>query len=405
MTRTGVARKRGEAWASVQHRLVAEVDGALKRKPAAEAKLAGAARVLAPHAPHLRVAIAKAADTLARQRAFDRPLYGAAIRSLVEAADRRAASTIAAALSCDDAGGFATLSAATLCKDPLLDGPLARVAACRQAHLSFASEVARLARGESTGAHLAALAPMIKESHRIALCIDLFVPLVRAPPLAPPIAPALSVLRGAERHLGRWLVLAEVAARAGDRTPHEEALQRSRVGPASSRTAWSFVGWALDGSAGVPDARPNGELIARLSDRPSSDRDTTFLFRLADSRAACAKPMLDALLRTQPLATDVALRAARSLARCYDRSEVSAMLDTVAGDASREELRGLAAASLWDIGARDAALEHASALLDSPSLETAVWSALVHVASESPDEGVELVNELRFRRVQRGWVE
>ena len=69
------------------------------------------------------------------------------------------------------------------------------------------------------------------------MCVELFVPLVRAMPVAKHVGPALSVLRGAERHLGRWLVLAEVAVRAGDLTPLEEAQGRAVSGPSSSRAS------------------------------------------------------------------------------------------------------------------------------------------------------------------------
>src|SRR4029078_1173857 len=95
-------------------------------------------------------------------------------------------------------------------------------AAGRQSQLAFGAETARVCRRESNGAHLTSIAPMIKESHRISLCVDVFVPLARsAPALLPSVAvgPALSVLRGAERHLGRWLVLADVATKAGDPGP------------------------------------------------------------------------------------------------------------------------------------------------------------------------------------------
>ena len=78
---------------------------------------------------------------------------------------------------------------------------------------------------------------MIKESHRIALCVELFVPLARSAPVPVHVGPALAVLRGAERHLGRWLVLADVAAKAGDLGPLEEAVSKSQVGPSSARSA------------------------------------------------------------------------------------------------------------------------------------------------------------------------
>src|SRR5262249_40255997 len=163
------------------------------------------------------------------------------------------------------------------------------LAASRQSHLAFGAETARVCRGESNGAHLAAIAPMIKESHRIALCVDLFLPLARTAPIPVHVGPALGVLRGAERHLGRWLVLADVAVKAGDDGRLVEARQKAQVGPASARAAWALVAWALaqtqagssrepggsspsqsaNANAGVgvptPSTRPTVELVARLS--------------------------------------------------------------------------------------------------------------------------------------------
>ncbi len=397
-------RKKGrEAIASVQRRVVAEVDSALKRRPVSEAKLAGAARAMAAGAPPLRSALVAAAEVLARRKSFDRELWAGAVRALAEAGDKRVVPILAAALASEDGGGFATLSAACFTADAALSAPLARMAGSRHAHVAFAAEVARLARGEPSGAHLASVAPMIKESHRIALCVELFVPLARAKALPPGIAPALAVLRDAERHLGRWLVLAEVATRAGDHAPLEEARSKAVIGPESSRAAWAFVAWALEPTPTAPAARPTSELIARLSDRPSSDKDTTFLFRLGDARIASARTMLEALVRTQPLGEETAVRAARCLARGYGRPDLVASLGDVAADPEREHLRGLAAAALWDVGEHDRALAVAGELLESKALCSAVWAALVQQAALDP--GGEVLVEPRFRRLQWGWTE
>jgi hypothetical protein len=121
--------------------------------------------------------------------------------------------------------------------------------------LAFAAELARLSRRESQGSQITAIAPKIKEAHRIALCSELFVTLLTREPLPIAVAPALAVLRDAERHLGRWLLLGELATRAGDPLPLEEAQRRAQSGPPSARAAWSLVAWALD-----PAARPRARV-------------------------------------------------------------------------------------------------------------------------------------------------
>jgi hypothetical protein len=398
-----------------------EIDAALKRRPTSESRLAGAVRAVSALSPALRASLGEATSVLLRRGARQRELYACGLRALSEAQDRQSVTLLRQALAGDEAGGAAALSAACFSRDPELSPLLAKVAASRQSHLAFGAELARVARSESNGALLAQLAPMIKESHRISMCVELFVPLVRGTPVAPHVGPALSVLRGAERHLGRWLVLAEVAVKAGDVTPLEEARARAVDGPSSSRAAWSLVSWALSETDASrrgapqptpPSTRPTLELIARLSDRPSADRDTTFLFRMGKAGAASARPMLEALARTLPLADETAIRAALYLARDHARDDLrDALVEAARG--GREELRGMAAAALWDAspsggeGAermRSKARELADELVASRVLGNVAWGALIRAASKGA--GLEpLLTETPFRWIQWGWLE
>jgi hypothetical protein len=265
---------------------------------------------------------------------------------------------------------------------------------------------------------------MIKESHRISMCVELFVPLVRSEPIAKHVAPALSVLRGAERHLGRWLVLAEVAVKAGDTTPLEEARSRADAGPSSSRAAWSLVAWALSETDAAtrglpapppPSTRPTLELVARLSDRPSADRDTTFLFRMARAGAMSARPMLETLARTLPLTDETSLRAALYLARNHGRGELRESLAEAARGCKREDLRGMAAAALWDAGAQVAgarndeirarAREVSDELVSSRVLGNVAWGSLIRAASRGGAGQEPVLTETPFRWIQWGWLE
>jgi hypothetical protein len=438
-----VARKPSIARAEIvdkatRARIEDELGAALKRKPASEVKLAGAVRAVAALSPALRGSLVEAAQTMVRRGSYAREIYGACIRTLAEAEDKAVPALLKAALSADDAGGNATLSAASFCKDPSLAAPLAKLAASRQSHLAFGAETARVCRRESNGAHLSAIAPMIKESHRIALCVELFVPLARSAPVAVHVGPALGVLRGAERHLGRWLVLADVATKAGDLGPLTEATQKSQVGPASARAAWSLVAWALSETRasvtpGVappppPATRPTVELVARLSDRPSADRDTTFLFRMAKARAASCRPMLEGLVKGPPLTDEVSVRAASYLARDHARADMREALLDCALNAKRDVLRGLAVAALWDTGdeaARSKARDVADELVVSRCLSNVAWGALVRAAhatarsshqpahADAPPSGtsdvardpVVVAGETPFRWIQWGWLE
>jgi hypothetical protein len=419
-------------------RFESELEAALKRRPAHEGKLAGALRAIAPMSPALRASMAEAVALMLKRNTLQRELYGALFRTLAEMGDKSVPSLLRTALQMDDAGGTAALCAACFSGEAALTAQLAKLAGSRQSHLAFGAELARVARGESNGAHLTSLAPMIKESHRIAMCVELFVPLVRRAPVPVHVGPALTVLRGAERHLGRWLVLGEVAVRAGDRTPLDEAKSKSDVGPSSARAAWSLVSWALEQTkaraagapeVGPPTTRPTLELVARLSDRPSADRDTTFLFRMAAAGASVARPMLETFIKQLPLADEMGVRAALYLARDHGREDMFEALVEAATTSKRDELRGLAGAALWDASVnsekyRARAREIADDLVASRTIGNVAWGAMIRAAARlaaaksngAPSSGVQakgggaggaepLVMESPYRWVQWGWLE
>lgn len=382
-------------------RLKGDLAQALRRKPAHEGKCAGAVRCLLPLSSDLRQVVDEGLSTLVKRGSFGRPLYAGCMRGLAQTEPRRAVPLLKQALATDEAGGLATLSAACFVPDEGLSEALARVATNRHPHLAFAAEVARVARGESNGAHIASVAPKIKESHRIALCAEMFVPLLWEDALPLAIAPALAVLRDAERHLGRWLVLGAIASRAGDPKPLSEAEERAREGPGSARAAWAMVAWALTEANPPPDVRPTVELVARLSDRPSSDRDMTFLHRLGSAGAPAARAMLEGLVKGSSLANETAVRSAAYLLRSYDREDLENGLTLAAKNRRREALRGLAAAGLYDAGRRELARSLAPELCESKQLCTAAWGALLEAAAD--DDA--LISEQRFRRIQLGWPE
>jgi hypothetical protein len=387
--------------AQAVERLVAEVRAAVRRRPAQEAKLAGTLRAVAGHSPELLEELTAAVETVARRGSFERPLYGAAVRSLGEHGDPRLTPVLVRVLGGEAAGGLASLSAACFVKDEALAEPLSRAAQSKHPVLAFAAEVARLTRGEARGSRIASLAPKIKEAHRIALCGELFGSLLEGGPLPIEIAPALAVLRDAERHLGRWLLLGEVATRAGDPTPLLEARTRANTGPDSARAAWSLVAWALDARATLPETRPTAELMARLSDRPSSERDATFLFRMATAQAPSARSMLEGMVRGAGLSDDVSVRAALHLCRDYGQERHVAALVQVGKSPRKDALRALAAAALYDCGQTSEALRLASELDATRHLPALGWTSLVRATAAGGRAG-RLVSERNFRRVQQG---
>ena len=114
--------------------------------------------------------------------------------------------------------------------------------------------------------------------------------------------------------------------------------------------------------------------------------------------------MLEGLAKTNPLNDEVAIRAAMHLARDHGRTEMrKALVDAAVG--KRDEIRGAAAAALWDLGDRDLAQKAAEQAEGSRSLSSMTWGALVTAAAAGKLGSDSILAEPTFRRVQWGWVE
>ena len=201
-------------------------------------------------------------------------------------------------------------------------------------------------------------------------------------------------------------MLGEIAARSGDPAPLQEARRRAGTGPNSARAAWTMVAWALEAEGATPPSvRPTVELIARLSDRPSADRDTTFLYRLAASGVGSTRTMLENLTKGSRLSDVTAIRAALYLLRDHGREDMREQLVRVARSRAREAFRGFAAAALFDAGDLATSVDLADGLTSSKQLPTMTWSALVQEGAAAKPNSGRLVSEPAFRRVQLGWVE
>lgn len=384
------------------------LSAAIKNRQPDEKRLAGVARALALWSPLARGVLADAGESLVQKKQFDRELFIAAVRALGELGDKRAVGLVKAGAEHDESA-TAALCAASWLTDPSLAAVLNKAATQRSAHIAFTAELARVIRGESPGAHLRGLAPKIKESHRISLCAEVLVPVARIAKVPVGVQYALEVLRDAERHLGRWLVMAEVAVHGGDLKPIAEAREKSNEGPGGARAAWAYVAWALDPAAPPPVARPTTELVARLSDRPSADRDTKFLFRLAQAGVKTTKQLLETFARDLPKGDDDdAVRAAAYLVRDHGREDLVAPIVEVARNPLlRDELRGLAVAALWDAGKTELAKELANELLaQKAGLYSSTWAMLVLLAAQGRlPAGTPVAFEPVVRWIQAGWLE
>lgn len=366
-------------------RLTRDLSAAVARKTSGEARLAGAVRVLGPLLPEAAPAIADACARLARRRASSRPLFVAGVGALLDAGHDDGAALAESGLTAGDDVPLGLCAAAARSPAPSLEAPLARLAASRQAHLAYGAELARAARGASRGARLAELGPRLRESSRVALVDEVVVPLLDGPALATSAAAHLSILRDAERHLGRWLALAELEHRAGGASPLREADTRARTGPSSTRVSWALLAWALRGGA-APKVRPTFELLARLSDRPTAQKDLTFLHRLGEARVPEAEALLQATMGSRPVAELDGVRAARALALGYGHDGARARL-IEAAEGRREAVRGPATAALFDLGDVARAQQVAGELLTTRATSAFAWGALVQLAAAGRARG------------------
>ncbi len=360
-------------------RLSRDVSAAVTRKTPGETRLAGAVRVLGPLLPEAAPALADACARLVRRRASARPLFVAGAEALLEAEHDDGAALAESGLTTGEDIPLGLCAAAARSRASSLDAPLTRLAASKQAHLAYGAELALAARGAARGARLAELGPRLRESSRIAVIEQVVVPLVDGATLAPSAAPHLAILRDAERHLGRWLALAELAHRSGDPGPLVEAEARSRAGSASSRVSWALLAWALRGGP-PPKARPTFDLLARLSDRPTTKKDLSFLHRLGQARVPEIEALLRATMGDGALVELDAVRAARALALNYDHDGARARL-IEAAEGRRDATRGPATAALFDLGERERALTHAGELMEARATSAFAWGALVQLAS------------------------
>jgi hypothetical protein len=382
----------------VVERLTREVTAALRRRPPAEERLAGALRAVGARSELGRALLVDVASTLARRGSFDRPLFLGAIRALTERDDEGAVEPLLAALAAEEVTPGA-VGAACFCSARGLEAPLLRAASNRSPQLAFAAEVARLRRGEARGEPLAALALRLKEASRIELCAELFWPLLREPSQPAALAPALVVLRDADRHLGRWLLLAELAVRAGDLSSRHHAQKLAQQGPVSARGAWALVDWALSGDRSPPGQKSPLDALIRLSDRPTTERDLSFLFRLAGVRALQLQAHLQGAAERVEQGDEGGIRAAFFLIRDHGRDDLRGSLRKVLRG-RREGSWGLAAAALHDLGDEGAG-EAAERCLGARSLTAVAWGGLVK-ASLASDLREPLLTEVRYRHLHLG---
>ena len=245
---------------------------------------------------------------------------------------------------------------------------------------------------------------MIKESHRISMCVELFVPLVaRRCPVAQARRPGA---RRAPRRRASPRALARAGRGRGEgRRPRRRSKRRrSRATSGPLELARRVVARRL-GALARPTRRARGAAAAAADDasHPRAHRapvrsaerrsrhDVPLPHGAAPARSS-ARPMLETLVRTLPLADETSIRAALYLARDRGRDDLREALAEAASGCKREELRGLAAAALWDASPRaegDGARAHARARArhrrrpaDVEGRGNVAWGALIRAAAK-----------------------
>ena len=256
---------------------------------------ASALRAVGALSPELRCAAEEAAALLVKRGSFRRELYTSSIRTLSERqVGHRDPGRLA--LAADDAGGNATLSAAMLLA--LTRRSRSRLRNSRRAtsRTSFpGGDGARVpSRVERRAPHVDA--PMIKE-RAISICTDLFVPLTRGEPILVFGRPA-SPCCGGRRALGRWLVLADVATKAGERSTQGRRRRRRaiRSDERARRLVPRLVALLRDARRPPPawPCRFAGHAAHGRAGRPSLDGRAPSRHHLPLPHGTCACPELQA---------------------------------------------------------------------------------------------------------------
>jgi hypothetical protein len=114
--------------------------------------------------------------------------------------------------------------------------------------------------------------------------------------------------------------------------------------------------------------------------------------------------MLESLAKGSLLGDECGVRAMLHLCRDYGLTRYGDQLGTLTRAPRKDPLRALAIAALYDAGEREAALAALGELEQSRHLTARAWARLVLAREAAQFDGA-VVTELRFRRVQLGWVE
>jgi hypothetical protein len=390
----GVVLDRGSDWKSlartdvldkaVARRVCSEVSAALRRRNSLEERLGGALRLLAGFSVTVRRQVLLVATTLLRRKTIDRPLFRASVAALGDTPRAEGEAPVVSALQ-SAAPPLCAFAAAARLPSGRVAKVLAELTGRSPSHVAFAAEFVRTVRGEAIGDRLVKLAPMINEASRVLLTCDLVSALVEQSHSAPPgLAPALAPLRTAERHTGRWLRLGELGVLAGDEAPIVEARQARDRATGAARTTWQVIAWILSALRGWDEPLSvqtlSSDVLRKLSDQPSAQRDHAFLFRLGRMGVAAAEAPLAKLAHASAYRAVDQVHAAYCLAKHYACDTFVPRVESAAARGV-EAVRGASVAALWDLGKREEALLHVDSLMISRSPANVAWGALVRMAN------------------------
>lgn len=378
-------------------RLREALRGVMARRGEREVVAASVVRHLAGVSTSVRRLLAEAAGELSSRGSFDRPVMHAALyaSNLLGASGEM---ITLAALASENAPWSAFVAASQSSATAVCQA-VSRLSARTQGHLGFGAAFVRSLTGDdAAGKRATELAVMLKEAHRVRW-IDEFAMPVLARNVLPSrsVARTLEALRGVERHLGRWLRLGELELACGGESVADGCRRGREASSVPSRHVWSWIEWLLSRGACRASAPPrlSRDVINKLSDRPSASRDLSFLHRVGDLGVAPAADPL-AIVGRSGKSPD-AVRALLTLVTRYGRTDRIERLRTIAARGT-DAARGVAAAALWDLGDRNAALELVDELVISKSLANVGWGALIRVAHLTGD-GHPIVSETAVRRL------
>lgn len=334
-----------------------------------------------PLSPGLSSVAAEVGADLLRKGAVQRPLFGTCLVA-VAAWDSELATQLWRQACALPSEGLGLITAGLAASIPMAEWD--RVQSSSLGGRSFALRVARASLGDdASAAALPSLVARVPEVLRVELVREV-LPLL-APSWRPQsaVAQAMWLLARQERHTGRWLAFADIAARGGVDEPLRLAAERASEYTGASADTWCLVDAWLGRARGALKVAPKTlriEALRKILAMPSASTELRLGRALLDAKNPGMMKALEATL-IQPKLEPAAMLPWmwRVNLGAEAQLQVGAVATRALSKSKSDAQRGMLALLLSLSGEEERGRDVADELLRSRSFAPRMWSALVRV--------------------------